>query len=58
MIPKQRMKGRNPHVVCLSRQALDIFVSLHACAAGGRGQTYTPKLMPENVVVPALSAIA
>ena len=35
-IPKQRMKGRNPHVVYLSRQALDIFVSLHACAAGSR----------------------
>ena len=33
-IPKQRMKGRNPHVVYLSRQALDIFVTLHACAAG------------------------
>jgi integrase len=32
-IPKQRMKGRNPHVVYLSRQALDIFVTLHACAA-------------------------
>lgn len=29
-IPKQRMKGRNPHVVYLSRQALDIFVTLHA----------------------------
>lgn len=28
-IPKQRMKGRNPHVVYLSRQALDIFVALH-----------------------------
>lgn len=35
-IPKQRMKGRNPHVVYLSRQALDIFVTLHACAAGSR----------------------
>ena len=35
-IPKHRMKGRNPHVVYLSRQALDIFVSLHACAAGSR----------------------
>lgn len=33
-IPKQRMKGRNPHVVYLSRQALDIFVALHTCAAG------------------------
>jgi integrase len=32
-IPKQRMKGRNPHVVYLSRQALDIFVALHTCAA-------------------------
>ncbi len=32
-IPKQRMKGRNPPVVYLSSQALDIFVTLHACAA-------------------------
>jgi len=35
-ISKQRMKGRNPHVVHLSRQALDIFVALHTCAAGSR----------------------
>lgn len=28
-IPKQRMKGRNPHVVYLSSQELDIFVALH-----------------------------
>ena len=35
-IPKQRMKGRNPHVVYLSRQTLDIFVTLHACAAGSK----------------------
>lgn len=35
-IPKARMKGRNPHVVYLSKQALDIFVTLHACAAGSR----------------------
>ena len=35
-IPKQRMKGRNPHVVFLSRQALDIFVALHTCAAGSK----------------------
>ncbi|TBU94663.1 tyrosine-type recombinase/integrase [Phytopseudomonas dryadis] len=35
-IPKQRMKGRNPHMVYLSSQALDIFVTLHACAAGSR----------------------
>lgn len=35
-IPKERMKGRNPHVVYLSRQALDIFITLHACAAGSR----------------------
>lgn len=33
-IPKQRMKGSNPHVVYLSRQALDILVALHTCAAG------------------------
>ena len=35
-IPKQRMKGRNPHVIYLSRQALDILVALHTCAAGSR----------------------
>lgn len=35
-ISKQRMKGRNPHVVYLSRQALDIFIVLHTCAAGSR----------------------
>jgi integrase len=35
-IPKQRMKGRYPHVVYLSRQALDIFVALHTCAAGSK----------------------
>ncbi len=35
-IPKQRMKGRNPHVVYLSRQAVDIFIALHTCAAGSK----------------------
>jgi len=30
------MKGRNPHVVYLSRQALDILVALHTCAAGSK----------------------
>ncbi|RMX05715.1 site-specific integrase [Corticibacter populi] len=35
-IPKERMKGRNPHVVYLSSQVLDIFVTLHACAGGSR----------------------
>lgn len=35
-IPKVRMKGRKPHVVYLSRQAMDIFVALHTCAAGSR----------------------
>ena len=35
-VPKQRMKGRNPHVVYLSRQALDILVALHTCAAGSK----------------------
>jgi integrase len=29
-------KGRRPHVVYLSRQALDIFVALHTCAAGSK----------------------
>ncbi len=29
------MKGRNPHVVYL-RQALDILVALHTCAAGSK----------------------
>lgn len=35
-IPKARMKGRNSHVVYLSRQAVDIFVALHTCAAGSK----------------------
>ena len=36
-IPKQRMKGRNPHVVYLSRQALD----MHNCA-GPAGLQHLP----------------
>lgn len=35
-IPKQRMKGRNPHVVYLSRQALDVLVAMQTCAAGSK----------------------
>lgn len=35
-IPKSRMKGRNPHNVYLSRQALDIMVALHTCAGGSK----------------------
>jgi integrase len=35
-IPRHRMKGRNPHGVYLSRQALDIFVALHTCTAGSK----------------------
>ncbi|HET7837439.1 MAG TPA: tyrosine-type recombinase/integrase [Variovorax sp.] len=35
-IPKTRMKGRNPHNIYLSRQAMDILVALHTCAAGSR----------------------
>src|SRR5258706_16170276 len=30
------MKGRNPHVVYLSRQAVDIFIALRTCAAGSK----------------------
>jgi integrase len=30
------MKGRNPHVVYLSRQVVDIFIALHTCAAGSK----------------------
>lgn len=33
-IPKERMKRRNPHLVFLSRQALDIFVALKTFAGG------------------------
>lgn len=33
-IPKGRMKRRNPHLVFLSRQALDIFVALKTFAGG------------------------
>ena len=35
-IPKSRMKARRSHNVYLSRQALDIMVTLHTCAAGSR----------------------
>ena len=35
-IPKSRMKGRNPHNVYLSQQALDIMVALHTCAGGSK----------------------
>lgn len=34
MIPKERMKRRNPHLVFLSRQALDIFIALKTFAGG------------------------
>lgn len=33
-IPKERMKRRNPHLVFLSRQALDIFIALKTFASG------------------------
>jgi len=36
IIPGERMKRRSPHVVHLSRQALDIFVALKTCAGGSR----------------------
>jgi integrase len=35
-IPKQRMKGRKPHMIYLSWQVLDIFVALNICAAGSK----------------------
>ncbi len=35
-IPGARMKRRNPHLVYLSRQALDMFVALKTCAGGSR----------------------
>jgi integrase len=35
-IPKSRMKGRRPHNVYLSQQALDIMVTLHTCSAGSK----------------------
>lgn len=35
-IPKQRMKGRVPHNVYLSQQALDIMVALRTCASGSK----------------------
>lgn len=33
-IPAERMKARKPHVIYLSRQALDILVGLQMCACG------------------------
>ncbi|WP_317929093.1 tyrosine-type recombinase/integrase [Halioxenophilus sp. WMMB6] len=35
-IPKERMKRRNPHLVFLSRQALDIFIALKTFAGGSK----------------------
>lgn len=35
-IPKERMKRRNPHLVFLSRQALDLLVALKTFAGGSR----------------------
>ncbi|SEL93303.1 Integrase [Pseudoxanthomonas sp. GM95] len=35
-VPKERMKGRNAHVIYLSRQAMDILVTLHTYAAGSK----------------------
>lgn len=35
-IPKHRMKGRNPHNVYLSQQALDIMVALRTCSGGSK----------------------
>lgn len=36
VIPAARMKRRNPHIIYLSKQALDIFVALKMCAGGSR----------------------
>lgn len=36
VIPAERMKRRNPHVVYLSRQALDILIALKTMAGGSR----------------------
>ena len=33
-IPKERMKRRNPHLVFLSRQAMDIFIALKTFSGG------------------------
>ncbi len=35
-IPGERMKRRNPHLIFMSRQVLDIFVALKVCAGGSR----------------------
>jgi integrase len=35
-IPGERMKRRNPHVIYLSRQAIDILVALRTCAGGSK----------------------
>lgn len=41
-IPKERMKARRPHVVYLSQQALDIMITLKACAGE------SPYLLPSR----------
>jgi integrase len=35
-IPGERMKRRNPHVIYLSRQAIDILIALRTCAGGSK----------------------
>lgn len=54
VIPGARMKRRNPHVVYLSRQALDILVALRTCAGGSEyllPSRYDPDLTISNATL-------
>lgn len=54
VIPGARMKRRNPHVVYLSRQALDILVALRTCAGGSDyllPSRYDPDLTISNATL-------
>lgn len=54
VIPGARMKRRNPHVVYLSRQALDILVALRTCAGGSEyllPSRYDPELTISNATL-------
>jgi len=60
-IPKEKMKMRNPHIVPLSRQALEIFESLKPLTGSGRyvfpAMTTSLRPMSENTINMALRRI-
>lgn len=60
-IPKERMKRRNPHVVYLSQQALDIFIALKTFAGGSRyvlPSRYDPDLPMSKATLNQVTTLA